>query len=257
MLLRRVIEHVRAQNWTAVAIDFVIVVVGVFVGIQVANWNEERLDDRRADAYLARIASDLATDIEGIDMRAAFWREVIAEGEIAVRHAESGALENGSAWRTALAFYQASQVFPYVYTDTTYEELKSSGELGLIRDAGLRSGLSEYYALGSAEQAGFLTRLIPPYRETIRGKTPLVMARHIWRECITTDGLARQMLVECGAPFGAEEARAALAGYTADRRVIEELRTWIGNQEIALILLGHNREAAGEMLARIEALRRH
>lgn len=32
MLLRRVIEHVKAQNWTAVALDFVIVVVGVFIG---------------------------------------------------------------------------------------------------------------------------------------------------------------------------------------------------------------------------------
>ena len=33
MLLRRVMEHVRDQNWAAVAIDFVIVVVGVFIGI--------------------------------------------------------------------------------------------------------------------------------------------------------------------------------------------------------------------------------
>ena len=37
MLLRRVIEHVRDQNWTAIAIDFVIVVAGVFVGIQVGT----------------------------------------------------------------------------------------------------------------------------------------------------------------------------------------------------------------------------
>lgn len=35
MLLRRVISHVRKQEWTAIGIDFVIVVVGVFVGIQV------------------------------------------------------------------------------------------------------------------------------------------------------------------------------------------------------------------------------
>jgi hypothetical protein len=35
MLLRRVIEHVREQNWLAVFIDFLIVVVGVFIGIQV------------------------------------------------------------------------------------------------------------------------------------------------------------------------------------------------------------------------------
>ena len=35
MILRRVIGHFRRQEWTAIAIDFVIVVVGVFVGIQV------------------------------------------------------------------------------------------------------------------------------------------------------------------------------------------------------------------------------
>ncbi|MDZ7629063.1 MAG: hypothetical protein U5J99_11755 [Parvularculaceae bacterium] len=39
MLLRRVIDRVRAQNWRAVAIDFVIVVLGVFVGLHVNNWN--------------------------------------------------------------------------------------------------------------------------------------------------------------------------------------------------------------------------
>jgi hypothetical protein len=36
MLLRRVIEHVTSQNWTAVALDFVVVVVGVVIGIEVA-----------------------------------------------------------------------------------------------------------------------------------------------------------------------------------------------------------------------------
>ncbi len=35
MILRRLAEHVRAQNWFAVALDFLIVVVGVFVGLQV------------------------------------------------------------------------------------------------------------------------------------------------------------------------------------------------------------------------------
>jgi len=37
MILRRVIAHVKAQNWTAVALDFLIVVVG----LRVSNWNEQ------------------------------------------------------------------------------------------------------------------------------------------------------------------------------------------------------------------------
>jgi hypothetical protein len=37
--LLRVAEHIRTQNWTAIAIDFAIVVIGVFVGIQVkTDW---------------------------------------------------------------------------------------------------------------------------------------------------------------------------------------------------------------------------
>jgi hypothetical protein len=42
MILRRITEHVKTQNWFAVGLDFVIVVVGVFIGIQVANWNAMR-----------------------------------------------------------------------------------------------------------------------------------------------------------------------------------------------------------------------
>ena len=42
MILRSVTKHIKDQNWFAVGLDFLIVVVGVFIGIQVANWNEEQ-----------------------------------------------------------------------------------------------------------------------------------------------------------------------------------------------------------------------
>lgn len=37
MLLRSVTRYVKDQNWFDVFIDFMIVVIGVFIGIQVAN----------------------------------------------------------------------------------------------------------------------------------------------------------------------------------------------------------------------------
>jgi hypothetical protein len=42
MILRRISENVRSQNWFAVAVEFIIVVVGVFMGLQVQDWNEAR-----------------------------------------------------------------------------------------------------------------------------------------------------------------------------------------------------------------------
>jgi hypothetical protein len=42
MILARAIEHMRQQHWTGVFIELVIVVLGVFIGLQVNNWNEAR-----------------------------------------------------------------------------------------------------------------------------------------------------------------------------------------------------------------------
>lgn len=42
MFLRRVIAHLRKQEWTAVWIDFLIVVIGVFVASLVTDWNVSR-----------------------------------------------------------------------------------------------------------------------------------------------------------------------------------------------------------------------
>ncbi|MHA7872670.1 MAG: hypothetical protein ACX939_10000, partial [Hyphococcus sp.] len=58
MLLRRVIEHVKTQNWTAVALDFVIVVVGVFIGIQVSNWNAARADRAEERQLITRLHTE-------------------------------------------------------------------------------------------------------------------------------------------------------------------------------------------------------
>ncbi|WP_425411068.1 hypothetical protein [Hyphococcus sp.] len=64
MLLRRITEHVKAQNWTAVALDFVIVVVGVFIGIQVANWNDARAERQDEAAILERFHDETVAAIE-------------------------------------------------------------------------------------------------------------------------------------------------------------------------------------------------
>jgi hypothetical protein len=59
MLLLRVVEHLRKQAWTAIAIDFVIVVLGVMLGLQVNNWNEARLERQRTGVLLSAIRADL------------------------------------------------------------------------------------------------------------------------------------------------------------------------------------------------------
>ena len=68
MILRRVINHFRKQEWTAIALDFLIVVVGVFVGLQVSNWNVERQNRDLALGYMERLHDEVVSLIaEGAD----------------------------------------------------------------------------------------------------------------------------------------------------------------------------------------------
>ena len=67
MLLRRITEHVKAQNWFAVGLDFLIVVVGVFVGLQVSNWNESRADKAEYIKALDRMDTEVNENFVVID----------------------------------------------------------------------------------------------------------------------------------------------------------------------------------------------
>jgi hypothetical protein len=59
MILRSLTKHVKDQNWFAVWIDFAIVVVGVFIGIQVANWNGDRLEARKRIDQLSQMHAEV------------------------------------------------------------------------------------------------------------------------------------------------------------------------------------------------------
>jgi hypothetical protein len=239
MLLRKVIRHVREQSWTAIAIDFCIVVLGVFVGIQVNNWNEARIESQRAHGYLLRIQADLGSDIQSIERRVAYWNKVVDYGHAAIAYAEEGKLSQGSRWQTVLAFYQASQIAPYRSEDTTYREMVNAGDLGLIRNEKLRDALAKYYVTGVGPSNLFVLQLVPEYRANVRGHTPSRVSRHIWASCFSSaTGVQLETLLDCKSPISEPEAQAVLDSYMALPELLSELRFWITTQESGIIILG-------------------
>lgn len=58
MITGRIARHIKAQNWTAVLLDLLIVILGVFIGLQVSNWNNERQSDVRSQQVIVQLKSD-------------------------------------------------------------------------------------------------------------------------------------------------------------------------------------------------------
>lgn len=74
MRLLSLTRHLKEQNWLAVLLDFLIVVVGVFIGLQVSNWNQEWMKAERESMLLHDIVEDLQADLEELDIVIEFGR---------------------------------------------------------------------------------------------------------------------------------------------------------------------------------------
>ncbi|MAI90362.1 hypothetical protein [Ponticaulis sp.] len=59
MILRRLSRHVGEQNWFAVLLDFIIVVLGVYMGVLLGNWNSQSLASRSERAVLMQLHEEV------------------------------------------------------------------------------------------------------------------------------------------------------------------------------------------------------
>ena len=236
MLLRNISKHVKDQNWFAVALDFFIVVFGVFIGLQVQNWNEVRRNNDRAVSFLVRIGGDVDADIATYTEQAAFWRQVSAYGTSALSYTKTNDAKGANQWELLLSFFQASQLGNFITRDTTYEELKSAGELALIDNIKLRDQLASYYTNANNPALGTL----PRYREHIRGLIPFDIQQYIWESCYrSVDGVGQEMFA-CDSPINEEQAGKILGELTDNKKLIEELRFWMSTMHVASII-AHDR----------------
>jgi hypothetical protein len=141
MILRRIMGHFRKQEWTAIAIDFLIVVLGVFVGLQVNNWNEVRKDRKDERFYLERLRDDLLISEKfasrmlqrRIDKRDALTSATLKlldkSGREALSEEECNAVGGSHIFGLALTELSA------------LTELQDSGRLSIIQDEEIRAAL--------------------------------------------------------------------------------------------------------------------
>ena len=148
MILRSVTKHVKDQNWFAVFIDFFIVVIGVFIGIQVANWNESRQNLDKEQFYIERLSEELTVTIERLEGGFQTFLNSVNAVQLL--------LEARKAYQLNPETYQADEDDLIIAFDAmtkgrvpasspaVFEEMVANGELALIRSSKLRQALYEF-----------------------------------------------------------------------------------------------------------------
>ncbi|MFT5609735.1 MAG: hypothetical protein ACI9LU_000227 [Polaribacter sp.] len=180
MILRRVIKHFRHQEWTAIAIDFVIVVVGVFVGIQVSNWNQAQSDRSLGEKLTERLRADLVVEAWNYAMLIEYLADVQSNTDKAL--AGFTGRNKISDEQLLIAAYRATQYNAGIRQSTTYDELISTGKIAFITDKTLVNTAILIYAPGIFDQL-LNEGVDSAYRETFRKTLPVEIQDSISQLC--------------------------------------------------------------------------
>ena len=238
MILRRVIDHVRNQQWTAIWIDLVIVILGVFIGTQVSNWNAEWETGKKAAVFSERLKTDMRLEAWGYESLIEYYKDVALNADRTLATME-GELQLSDE-QFVISAYRATQ---YKYNDryrATYDEMVSTGTIGLIADQKLRETaiivftsplFDEISADGQKSQ----------YREIFRRAVSKDVQRELQKKCgdlyvnpLDYKAIVKSLDYPCKLDVPQEKISAAAKALRANENFVPSLQLRYADIETAL-----------------------
>ena len=175
-ILGRLAEAVRQQNWVAVVIEVLVVIVGVVVGFQVTAWGNERAARAQERELLQGLRAELAANVDRV---AAEHRRTVAQARRVLAWTGPDPADVPAATMDTLVTSLISEVPAYHPAMGEVHAMTGAGQLGLIRDDSLRAMLASWpnvlerlQAVEGEMRSDVLDRFFPYVME----QTPLVTA---------------------------------------------------------------------------------
>lgn len=81
MILRRIATAIKTQDWFQVTVEILIVVIGIFLGLQVTDWNDGREAKADEDRFIGYMIADIENTITEIADSDEFYNDQISAGE--------------------------------------------------------------------------------------------------------------------------------------------------------------------------------
>ncbi len=230
--------------------EIVLVVIGILIALQINIWNEDRKERLKEKAYLERLKDDIVYDLRMLKLNNDFYKDVFDYGNQALLYSEGEKIDSGSNWNVLVSFFHASQIWPIITSSSTFEELKSSGELSLLQNIELRNTLSFYHG-GGLERYNQTMGINPPYRKMVRGLIPSKIQNYMWDNCHITDGDI-QILKTCEPFVVDDKAKEVLLKLSNNSKLIEELRFYMSSIKVGHSTVLEQQRLCNNMLIEIE-----
>ena len=142
----------RSRQWGQAFFELAIVALGILMAFQVDRWREESNDREMEQQYLARLSDDINQDIRDISAGIELAELRLEFARLLMDAAEDQNVAIRSPVDFILAVDQSSYTFTPALTSNTFDELRSTGNIGLLRNTELKNGLFGYYRYDETER---------------------------------------------------------------------------------------------------------
>lgn len=147
MILHSLSSSLRKQDWATVLVEIVIVVVGVFLGIQASNWNAARYERAQEQDFLIRLHEDITESEKGQARDIAFLDQELADQAVIIdafkacniAEDDSVILQRGIS---SLGFINPPRIFR-----RTIDEMAAAGKLDIIENDAIKESLGAIVAM--------------------------------------------------------------------------------------------------------------
>ena len=237
MIFKRAVARLRAQDWVAIGIELAIVIVGVFLGTWVANWNQQRQAARETRQTLLQLKPELQ-QLEAFSKSARSYYATTghyADTALAGWHGDRAV----SDAQFVIAAYQASQIYGFNNNGASWALVFGASDLRNIPDADARQALTRLmtFDYSTINIGAVQTR----YRDRVREIIPDSIQQDVRDKCgDVIDGARGTVELHPACPIAIDPA---LAAATA-----ADLRRDPGLPQ----LLGQHRSAVSAFLSNLE-----
>jgi hypothetical protein len=130
--------------WPAYLIEMIVIILGISITLAMESWRDDQKESQLEQVYLKNLVSDVDIDLKNLEGVIEKTRKLLSHGnELIVSDANKNIILKYSQVNSDIRSIISRPKF--ISNDATFSDLKSSGNLHLIRDVQLKNLLFAYY----------------------------------------------------------------------------------------------------------------
>jgi hypothetical protein len=152
MILKRMTASLKRQDWTMVAIEFALVVVGVLLGFQINDWANRRAEAAASREAMERLLDEAEHDVAYLTLAVRNAEAIVADLHVATDRLARGTWTVPDAERMQRGLARGRYMVSLAPPLSVYDDVVASGALNRFDDPAVRQSISEFQSTLSFEE---------------------------------------------------------------------------------------------------------